>query len=329
MAIKLALVGLGQIGASIGLALEKQKGNLQRVGHDKSPLVSREAHKRGAVDQTNINLPATVRDARIVVLSLPFSEMRSTLEVIAPDLEEDVVVMDTSPIKGQVAKWVKEFFPPKAHYVGLVPSINPKYLHRIDQGVEAALPDMFHNSVIMLDALPGTPGEAIQLASDFISLLGATPLFVDLAEADGLMASAHLAPQLVAVATLNAMIDKPGWKDMRKLAGYPFAMLAAAMAYQDDIKALEEATMSNRENIIRVLDGIIASLGEMRNDIAGDRQDELSKRLEHANDGHKTWLGGRHSANWDDGGQRGTPIELPSIWERYFGSRKRSKKDKK
>jgi len=267
------------------------------------------------VDQTKINLPATVRDAKIVVISLPFSEMRSTLEVIAPDLAEDVVVMDTSPIKGQVAEWVKEFFPPKAHYVGLLPAINPKYLNRVDQGVEAALPDMFHDSIIMLNALPGTPGEAVQLASDFIRLLGATPLFVDMEEADGLMASAHLAPQLVAAATLNAMIDKPGWKDVRKLAGQPFAMMAAAIAYQDDIKALEEATMSN--------------LSELRNDIDGERQDELSKRLKLADDGHETWLGGRLSANWDEGGQEEASFEYQTFWERYFGARKRSKQDKK
>ena len=328
MAIKLALVGLGQIGASIGLALEKQKENLQRVGHDKSPFVSREAKKRGAVDQTKINLPATVRGAKIVVLSLPFSEMRSTMEVIAPDLEEDVVVMDTTPVKRQVVEWVKEFFPPKAHYVGLVPAINPKYMNRVDQGVEAALPDLFHDSIIMLDALPGTPGEAVQLAADFIRLLGATPLFVDLVEADGLMASAHLAPQLVAAATLNAMIDKPGWKDVRKLAGHPFAMLASAMVYQDDLKALEEATLSNRENVTRVLDGVIASLSELREDIAGERQDALSKWLKQADDGHETWLVGRLSADWDEGGQKEPSIEFQTFWERYLGTGRRSKKDK-
>lgn len=329
MAIKVALVGLGQIGASIGLALEKQKENLQRVGHDKSPFVTREAKKRGAVDQVKINLPATVRGAKIVLLSLPFSEMRSTLEVIAPDLEEDVVVMDTTPVKGQVAEWVKELFPPKAHYVGLVPAINPKYMNRVDQGVEAALPDLFHDSIIMLDALPGTPGEAVQLAADFVRLLGATPLFVDMLEADGLMASAHLAPQLVAAATLNAMIDQPGWKDVRKLAGHPFAMLAAAMAYQDHPKALEEATMSNRENVARVLDGVIASLSALRDDILKERGDELAKRLMHADEGHETWLGGRLSADWDESQQGKEPIEYQSFWERYFGTRKQPKKDKK
>ncbi|GAB4419906.1 MAG: hypothetical protein Kow002_07930 [Anaerolineales bacterium] len=323
MTIKLALIGLGQIGASIGLALEKQKENLQRVGHDKSPFVLREAQKRGAVDKTKINLPATVRGAKIVVLSLPFSEMRSTLEVIAPDLEEDVVVMDTSPVKRQVAEWVKEFFPQKAHYVGLVPAINPKYLSRVDQGVEAALPDMFHDSVIMLDALPGTPAEAVQLASDFIRLLGATPLFVDLAEADGLMASAHLAPQLVAAAMLNAMVDQPGWNDVRKLTGHPFALLAGAMAYQDDTKALEEATMSNRENVARVLDGIIAALSEIRDDIVEDRQAELAERLKQADDGHEAWLGGRLSANWEEGSPTPGLENVQSFAERYFGSKKR------
>ena len=131
-----------------------------------------------------------------MLLSLPINEIRETLDVIAQDLPEGAVVMDTAPVKGAVAAWAKERLPQGRYYVGLVPSINPTYLHRIDLGVEAAVEDLFQDGVVMLDALPGTPGEAVKLATDFVHLLGATPLFADMIETDGLMTGTHLVPQL-------------------------------------------------------------------------------------------------------------------------------------
>ena len=43
MSVQITLIGLGQIGASIGLALAEQKELLQRMGHDKDPSVARQA----------------------------------------------------------------------------------------------------------------------------------------------------------------------------------------------------------------------------------------------------------------------------------------------
>jgi prephenate dehydrogenase len=48
------------------------------------------------------NLPASVREAKIVILALPLSEVRETLRIIAPDLQEGTLVLDTAPAKAQL-----------------------------------------------------------------------------------------------------------------------------------------------------------------------------------------------------------------------------------
>lgn len=324
MTVQITIVGLGQVGASAGLALAEHKSLLQRVGHDKEPEVARKAQKMGAVDDVKFNLPSAVRDAKIVLLCLPVHAIRSTLETIALDLPDGAVVMDTAPVKEPVAKWAQEILPDGRYYVGLIPAINPLYIHRNELGVDAAKADFFKNSLISINTLPGTPEEAVKLASDLILLLGATPLYGDMVETDGLMTSTHLVPQLLAVALLNAVVDQPGWNDARKLAGRPFAALTSAAAYQDGLEALTEAAILNHKNVTRVLDVVISALGNLRQDIADGNRQGVFDRIEQALEGRERWLIDRLSGK---GMEEEKPdlSDIPSVWERMFGSRKKQK----
>jgi len=324
MTVQITIVGLGQIGASAGLALAEHKSLLHRVGHDREPEAAKKAQKMGAVDDVKFNLPSAVREAKIVLLSLPAHEMRATLEIIAPDLPEGAVVMDTAPVKEAVAKWAQEILPEGRYYVGLAPAVNPLYLHRSETGVDAATADLFKNGLISLNAQPGVPEEAVKLASDLIHLLGATPVYGDMFETDGLMTSTHLVPQLMAVALLNAIVDQPGWNDARKLAGRPFAALTSAAAHQDGFEALTEAALLNQNNVTRVLDTVIGVLGDLRQDIADGDRNGVSGRIEQALAGRQRWMVERLSAEWSEV-EKPDLSELPSVWERMFGSRKKRK----
>ena len=62
-----AIVGLGVIGSSLGLALKKAGGNFEIVGHDREPSVSGKARKIEAVDKTSWNLINAVEGADLVV----------------------------------------------------------------------------------------------------------------------------------------------------------------------------------------------------------------------------------------------------------------------
>lgn len=328
MTVQITIVGLGQLGASVGLALGSRRTDIHRVGHDKSPEAAKQAQKKGAVDDVKYNLPAAVRDAKVVLLSLPVDEIRATLEVIAPDLPEGAVVMDTAPMQSSVAEWAQEILPKGRYYVGLVPAINPMYLHRIEIGVEAAKEDLFEGGVVVLATLPGVPEEAVKVATDLIETLGAMPLFADMAETDGLMASTHIAPQLVAAALLNAVVDQPGWKEGRKLAGRPFAALTSALAYQDEIESLGEAALLNSENVARVLDVVIGSLQGLRDDIANGNREGVSERLELALEGRRRWLGERLHGDWMNEDKPADSAQIPTFWEHLLGSRKRRGSDK-
>ena len=322
MTEQITIVGLGQLGASVGLALGKRRSDIHRVGHDISPETAKQAQKIGAVDDVKYNLPAAVREAKIVLLSLPVNEIRATLEVIAPDLPEGAVVMDTAPTQTAVAEWAREILPEGRYYVGLFPAINPIYLHRIDLGVDAAEEDLFDDGVVVLGTFPGVPEEAVNLATDLIDALGAMPLFADMSETDGLMASTHIVPQLVAAGMLNAVVDQPGWREARKLAGRPFAALTSALVYQDETKSLGEAALLNSENVSRVLDVVIGSLQGLRDDVANDNREDLFERLELALEGRRRWLGERLQGDWTNETRKTDPNQYPSFMERLIGIRK-------
>ena len=319
MSVQITIIGLGQVGTSIGLALAEQK-SIKRVGHDKNYETARAAHKAGAVDETKINLPASVIDANIVLLCLPLSEMRETLKFIADDLQDGTVILDTAPAKAKVATWVNEYIPQGRYYIGLSPAAGANYLHGIDLGVEAAHVDLFKNGLFLVNAPHGTPGEAVKLATDLIELLGAQFLFTDSVEADGLLASTHLLPQLAAAALLDATVDQPGWVEARKVAARPYATATAALAYHDEAQSLGEAALGNRENVLRVLDTYMSSLQKLRDEIEHGDDRSVAEFLDDAVKSRDRWLHERTKADWQN---PGTQTDSSSFGERinhmFFG----------
>jgi len=329
MSVQITIIGLGQVGTSIGLALAEQK-SIKRVGHDKNFDTARAAHKAGAVDETKINLPASVIDANIVLLCLPLSEIRETLKFISDDLQEGTVILDTAPAKAKVAEWVNELIPQGRYYVGLAPAAGANYLHGIDLGVEAARVDLFKNGLFLVNAPQGTPGEAVKLATDLIELLGAQALFTDPVEADGLLASTHILPQLAAAALLDATVDQPGWVEARKVAARPYATATAALAYHDEAHSLGDAALGNRENVLRVLDAYIFSLQKLRDEIDHGDESSVTEFLDDAVKARDRWLHERTKADWQD---PGTQSDSSSFGERmnhmFFGKfMERNKKRK-
>jgi prephenate dehydrogenase len=322
MTVKITIVGLGQIGASIGLALKARNLDVHLVGHDKDVETAKEAQKRGAVDEVKYNLPASVVGARIVILSLPFAGIRETLEVIAPDLQEGSLVIDTAPSKDAISAWARELLPAGRYYVGLTPAINPAYLHGTEFGVKAARADLFDKGLMAVNAPLGTPESVFNLTLDLVSLFGATPLLMDTMEADGIFAAIHMLPQLASSALLDATVNKPGWQEARKLAGRPYASVTSGSAYHDDVLSLCDSVLENKQNVVRLLNAYLTSLIQLRDEIEDGDKDALEKRLEAAADGRIRWLNERSIADWLQ--YERPKIDIPSFGERvnqaFFGT---------
>jgi len=298
MTIQLTIIGLGQIGASIGLALAPYSNKITRMGSDIDRKVMQEAQKLGAVDKTSSNLNAAIRNADLVILAIPLDQVLEMIEAIAPELKEDAVLIDTAPIKARVVKCVEENLPEGRSYVGLTPVLNPAYIHNEGYGIAVAKADLFQDGMFGIITPPQSNAQAVKLATDLIQLLGANPLFIDPLESDGLMATTHVVPQFLSIALLNATLNKPGWNEARKVAGRAFAELSGPAAHLDDAEALGSAASHNRENIVRKLDDVIQALQEIRQEIAQDDAEGLLQRLKEAKAGVNQWWLERGRGNW-------------------------------
>lgn len=298
MTIQITIIGTGQIGTSIGLALGAHKDLFLRVGHDKDIRVANHAKDLGAFDKVDINLPNSVMNASIVILALPLDQIQETLKYIAPELKEDATVMDTAPVKSEVMKWARELLPPKRHYIGLTPVLNPAYLETPGTGADAARADLFKDGMIAILSPQGVPEEAIKLATDLSHLLGAEHLFIDPVESDSMMAATHVLPQLIAAALLNITVDQPGWYEARKLAGRFYAVATSPLELSGKASSSSSQAISSREHLVRLLDALMENLYTQRMELASNEADKLLAGLQQAKLGREKWLRERYSANW-------------------------------
>jgi prephenate dehydrogenase len=297
MTVKISIIGLGQIGASLGLALAGHKDRAVTLGHDKSPITARKAHKLGAVENISYNLPSAVEKADVIVLAIPFAEIHETLKIIAQDMREDAVVMETAPGKSVITDWVKEILPPKRHYVGLTPALNPAYLEDAALGLDAARADLFQKGLVAITTPMGTAEGALKLATDLIAILGALPFFANAAEVDSIMAAAHLLPGLTAAALAETISGQTGWSDIRKLAGKPYSAATRPLDGEEST-SLVEAILQNTPDMIRLLDRYITILTSMRGEIAGNNMKELQTQVEQARRGRAQWQLDRARGDW-------------------------------
>ena len=323
MPLKITILGLGRIGASIGLALAKIKDQAIRVGNDREPLVMRQAEKIGAVDKTTINLPTAVRDADVIIMALPVDEIHDTMNVIAQDLKSGAVLIDTSPVKSAVMQWAEEILPADDRYfVALTPSLNPAYIKEVSQKIDEAHADLFQNSLMLITTPSGTDESALELATNLTKILGASPIYADTSEVDGLIANCDLLPRLVSAALVNTTVGQPGWHETQKLAGYAYAQASELALYPEESKALGTSALLNSENAVRMINQMIEELHTLREAISANDANALQQRLEHARGVREDWINHRMAANWE--GQ--SNVRVPSGGEmigKLFGVRPR------
>lgn len=330
MPIQITIIGLGQVGTSIGLALAKIKDQVVRVGNDRDPSVTRRAEKLGAIDRSTINLPSAVSEADVVILAVPVDEIRDTIEVIAQDLKPGSVLIDTSPVKKPVMEWAKELLPPEDRYfIALTPSLNPAYLSEADNGPESAHEDLFQKSLFLITTMPGIDESAINLTANIIQVLGATSLFADNVEADGLLAYSHLLPQMVSAALVNATTKQSGWREARKLAGYAYAKSTDPVLHLDETAELGKSALCNADNIVRMLDQVIIELRDLRDEIAEANAEAVKERLETARDNRILWWNERQTAQWDANPTKGVQLPSGGEWLGKLFVGMRPKKDRK
>lgn len=315
---RIAIVGLGLVGRSLGMALRQADVASAVIGHDRDRHLRDEAKAAGAVDGTEWNLISAVEKSDIVILSEPIGALAATMQAIGPYLRPGCVVMDTAALKGVVLDWATEYLPEQVNFVGTNPILPAM------TGSEPARADLFQRSLICVVPSDTADEASVKLISDLIGILGAQPLFLDTTEHDGLLSGVEGLPRLLALALLETALQQPSWRELRRVAGPAFE--ASTRLGEEDAAALNLLSFSNRENLLRWIDSYSSALISLRQALAEGQA--LTERFQEAGEERRKWLVEQATGHWQDGPAPEMPPR-PSLLDSLLGSswRKRSKKE--
>ena len=213
---RVAIVGLGQIGASLGLALESA-GGWHRVGFDTRASARREAHAKGAVDEVATTLAAACRDAQLAVVAVPVDVLAGVIDRVAAALPDGAALLDTGSARGGGVTEALARASRRVRAVGGHPIAGNER-----KGLAGASAQLFHSAPFAL--LPAR-GSVPPIVRTLVRDIGAEPRIVTPAEHDRALARTSHLPWLVsrALAKLGGAAARsrlagPGYTSMTRLA---------------------------------------------------------------------------------------------------------------
>lgn len=278
---RVAIVGLGLIGGSIGLALHQAHAAQQVVGYDLGRGVSDQARKIGAIDQVHNALADAVRGADLIILATPVGTMRSLLQDMATMASPGAVITDVASTKGQVISWAEEFLPGNIYFVGGHPMAGKEV-----SGVEAAEPTLFQNHIYCLTPTKKTSPVALNKVAQMIESLGARVRFLEPAEHDGQVAQVSHLPFIASAALMQSVAGNGSWGDASLLASSGFRDTTRLAAGNPEM--YRDICLTNNEALLRALDSYLASLRAFREQIAA-RDPHLNELFAHTQQVRQAW----------------------------------------
>lgn len=279
---RVAILGLGLIGSSMGLALRRGSAPPQVAGFDIDPQAADRASQRGAIDERCRSLAEACQGTDTIVLAAPVRGILQLLSEIAPHVQPGALVTDTGGTKVEVVRQAESLMPAHAGFVGGHPLAG-----RLRAGLDQPDARLFAGTLYCLSPLSTTPPWAVDQATQFVHRLGAEPYFLDPGEHDVLLAAVSHLPYFTALGLVEAVTSQDAWAEMRTVAAGGFRRMSSLVEGNPDIWADIAAT--NSEPLARQLDELISVLRDFRERVAsGDPG--LSEVLARAHSRHQEWL---------------------------------------
>lgn len=333
---QVAIIGTDHISVSIAMGLKAQPSSKKKppriIGYDTETVKADLARTRGAFDRVERKPGRACRDGDLVIVAVPLTAIRETFAAIAPHLRPGCFVTDTARLKAPVMRWAEELLPEGVFFAGGHPILNPAAagLEPLE-GLDAASEDLLKEALYCFTTPAGTPGTAIDTFAALARMLGAHPFFIDVTEHDGLQVGIEELPDLLAVALLRTTVDTPGWQEMRKFAGYRFAIATEAAS---DAHERHTEVFLNRENIVYRLNTLLAELMRLRDLLTQDDAGSLAEVFVTTAEGRVRWLAEREQGMWGKEGAAQmdhVPTAREQLGQMLFGgmaSRRKERADR-
>ncbi len=289
MTQRTAILGLGLIGGSIGMALRAAGWTVVGWGPREASL--RSALALGAIDLFAGTVREAIENAGLVIVASPIRAMPDLFRAIAHAARPGTVVTDVASVKAQVMAWAAELLPPSIHFVGGHPMAG-----REVQGVAAADAGLLRGCTY---CLVGGDEAGLAEAQQLVGAVGARSLVISAEDHDRAVAAASHLPFVTAAALVQCL-----GTELADLAGS-----VASSGFRDSTRiALGSAAMHadicnfNSRAIGEMIDRLIHELELFRQELDSPG---IERRFEEAAQARQLWGKSRAGRRAEDTKQAG------------------------
>ncbi|MBO6768775.1 MAG: prephenate/arogenate dehydrogenase family protein [Erythrobacter sp.] len=266
---RVAIIGLGLIGGSIGLAVRDMLPDVATTGWDADADVRDRAAKRGLVGTVCDTVAETVSEADIVILCVPVGAMGYAAEAIAPHLKPGTIVSDVGSSKHSVGEALTASLPDAV----VIPAHPVAGTEK--SGPDAGFPELFRHRWCIVTPNEHTPQEAVRAVCAFWESLGAKVEIMDADHHDLVLAVTSHIPHLIAytiVGTASDLEDVTRSEVIKYSAGgfRDFTRIAAS-----NPTMWRDVFLSNRDAVLEVLGRFTEDLSLLQRAIRNGDGDTL------------------------------------------------------
>ncbi len=257
--MRVAVLGVGLIGGSIGLAASRRAGAEVR-GYDPDERVRAKALELGAIGSASADIAGAVEGADVVFVATPVGALEATVRAALESAGSNCVVSDVGSTKRVVADaGVDERF------IGGHPLAGAE-----TAGVEHAREDLFEGAVWYLTpAMGSTAGVLYERLHRLLTTIGAQPTAIDADTHDRLLAAVSQLPHVLA--NLLAAQASSTLSDDRSEIGHQGRLPAIGPSFRDATRVAgansaiwTDIYMSNRDALVATIDEFSGRLAQVR-----------------------------------------------------------------
>jgi len=216
------IVGLGLLGGSVGMAVNRALGRVRRVGYSHRAVTRRRAVELGTVDMVCADLADAVGRAQFVILAVPVGTFPDLMRQMAEYLPDHCIVTDVGSTKALPARWARKFLPARVEFLGSHPMAGSE-----QRGVEFARDDLFDGANCIVTPTARTSRATLRFVGDFWRTLGMRVSHLGPAEHDRVLARISHLPHVLATALVNCSDEQQialcgkGFLDTTRIASGP------------------------------------------------------------------------------------------------------------
>ncbi len=266
---KVAIIGLGLLGGSIGLAIRQHLPGVRTSGYDSDPQVRLRAVERGLAQEICESAAEAARGADLVILCVPVGAMESAAKELSGALEPGALVSDVGSSKQSVSAALAKALPGQ-------PSIPAHPVAGTEHsGPDAGFATLFHNRWCILTPPEGADPGQVAALSEFWTALGAMVEVMTAEHHDLVLAVTSHIPHLIAytiVGTASDLEDVTRGEVIKYSAGgfRDFTRIAAS-----DPVMWRDVFLNNREAVLEMLGRFTEDLTAMQRAIRSGNGDAL------------------------------------------------------